>query len=88
MIFLFYFLAVSVIAMLVTAIDKAAAIKQKRRIRERTLFVWALLGGSVSMYLTMIGIRHKTKHLKFMLGIPLIIILQVAAVVGVSLLFF
>ena len=84
MIFLFYFLAVSVIAMLVTAIDKAAAIKQKRRIRERTLFVWALLGGSVSMYLTMIGIRHKTKHKRFMIGIPFIIVLQIAAIIAVA----
>ena len=75
-----YILTVSVIAMLVTAIDKAAAIKQKRRIRERTLFVWSLLGGSVAMYLTMLGIRHKTRHTRFMIGIPFIIVLQIAAV--------
>ena len=75
-----YILTVSVIAMLVTAIDKAAAIKQKRRIRERTLFVWSLIGGSVSMYLTMLAIRHKTKHKRFMIGIPFIIVLQIAAV--------
>ena len=75
-----YLIVVSVIAMIVTAVDKAAAIKQKRRIRERTLFIWSILGGSVAMYLTMLGIRHKTKHKRFMIGIPFIIILQIAAV--------
>ena len=79
-----YILTVSVIAMLVTAIDKAAAIKQKRRIRERTLFVWSLLGGSVAMYLTMLGIRHKTRHKRFMIGIPFIIVLQIAAIIAVA----
>ena len=69
--------------MIVTAVDKAAAIKQKRRIRERTLFIWSLLGGSVAMLLTMIAIRHKTKHKRFMIGIPLIIIAQIAIVCAV-----
>ena len=78
-----YLIVVSVIAMIVTAADKAKAIKQKRRIRERTLFIWSILGGSVAMYLTMIGIRHKTKHKRFMIGIPLIIILQASAVFAV-----
>ena len=78
-----YLLAVSVIAMFVTAVDKARAIKKKSRIRERTLFIWSMLGGSVAMYLTMLGIRHKTKHKRFMIGIPLIIILQIAAVCAV-----
>ncbi len=78
--FAIYLLAVSVIAMLVTAADKAKAIKQKRRIRERTLFIWSILGGSVAMLLTMIAIRHKTKHKRFMIGIPLIIIAQIAIV--------
>lgn len=78
-----YLIVVSVIAMIVTAADKAKAIKQKRRIRERTLFIWSILGGSVAMYLTMLGIRHKTKHKRFMIGIPLIIILQAAAVFAV-----
>lgn len=78
-----YLLAVSVIAMIVTMVDKARAIKKKSRIRERTLFIWSILGGSVAMYLTMLGIRHKTKHKRFMIGIPLIIILQAAAVFAV-----
>ena len=78
-----YLLAVSVIAMIVTMVDKARAIKKKSRIRERTLFIWSILGGSVAMYLTMLGIRHKTKHKRFMIGIPFIIILQAAAVFAV-----
>ena len=77
---LIYLLAVSLIAMFVTMYDKALAVKHKRRIRERTLFIWSALGGSVAMYLTMLAIRHKTLHKRFMIGIPLIFLLQVALV--------
>jgi uncharacterized membrane protein YsdA (DUF1294 family) len=42
----------------------------------------SLLGGSVAMFATMLMIRHKTKHLKFMLGIPAIMILQAAAIIA------
>jgi uncharacterized membrane protein YsdA (DUF1294 family) len=41
------------------------------------------LGGSVTMLVTMLVIRHKTRHIKFMLGIPLIIIAQVALVLAI-----
>ena len=75
-----YLAVVSLIAMFVTMYDKAVAVKHKRRIRERTLFIWSALGGSVAMLLTMIAIRHKTKHKRFMIGIPLIFLLQVALV--------
>ena len=76
---LIYLAVVSLIAMIVTVHDKRVAEKQKRRVRERTLFIWSALGGSVAMYLTMLAIRHKTLHKRFMIGIPLIIILQIAS---------
>lgn len=54
----------------------------KLRIPEKSLFVWSALGGSVAMFATMLLIRHKTKHVSFMVGIPLIIILQAALLVA------
>lgn len=73
-----YFAGVSLITAIVTALDKYKAKKGKRRIPEATLFILALLGGSVSEYATMRLIRHKTLHKRFMIGLPVIIILQIA----------
>jgi len=72
-----YLAAVSLFAVILTVRDKNAAIKQKRRIKERTLLIVSVLGGSVAMLITMLITHHKTKHLKFMVGIPVIIVLQV-----------
>lgn len=69
---LIYLAVISLISVIVTVCDKLAARKRKNRVSENTLMLLSVLGGSVFMYLTMHLIRHKTKHLKFMLGIPLI----------------
>ena len=79
--FLIYFLAVSLITAIVTAIDKYKARKGRFRISEATLFVLAASGGALSEYLTMRLIRHKTLHKRFMIGLPLIIILQLIAII-------
>ncbi len=79
--YLFIYLAViSIISVIVTVADKVNAIRHRRRVRERTLLILAALGGSAAMLITMLLIRHKTRHLKFMLGIPLIILAQAAAI--------
>lgn len=75
-ILIYYFAVVSLISILVTVIDKYKAIHHKWRIKESTLLVLSALGGSAAMYITMLTIRHKTKKLKFMLGIPLIMLAQ------------
>ncbi len=76
-----YLLIISLISFAVTVYDKWAAKKRpKERTRESTLLLLSALGGSLAMLLTMLGIRHKTKHIKFMLGIPLILTLQIAAI--------
>lgn len=77
---LFYLSAVSAFAAAVTIYDKCAARMRLRRVPENFLLFTALLGGSVCMLLTMLLIRHKTRHVKFMAGIPLIILLQLLAV--------
>ena len=80
LIFLIYIAVVSVISFFVCVYDKIAAKKfTKHRTRESTLLWLSALGGSFAMFFTMVAIRHKTKHVKFMLGIPLIIVLQVIA---------
>ncbi len=77
-----YAALINLLAIIVTASDKytAAHLRHGRRVPEKTLLIIALLGGSISMLITMLIIRHKTKKPKFMLGIPIIILLQAAAV--------
>ena len=81
--FMGYLVAISILSIVVTIHDKHAAIKKRSRVSEKTLFALAILGGSAAMYLTMQTIRHKTKHLRFLLGLPLIFIGQVALVLFV-----
>ncbi len=80
-----YLAVVSIISVIVCIYDKIASKTQNVKLRtpEKKLLFFSLIGGSVAMFITMLLIRHKTKHAKFMLGIPAIIILQVAAAVAV-----
>ena len=59
--------------------DKRRAKRGGRRVRERTLFLSALLGGSLGTFLGMRVFRHKTKHWYFVWGLPLILLAQLAA---------
>ena len=74
-----YLLCIGLIAAVVTIYDKWASKHNPRhRTPEKTLLLISALGGSVVMFSVMQIIRHKTKHVKFMLGIPIIIIVQAA----------
>ena len=73
-----YLLVMNVAAFLVMGADKKRAIAQKRRIPEKTLFLLALLGGSLGAYMGMQSFRHKTKHLKFTIGLPAILVVHLA----------
>ena len=75
--FIIYTLVINIIAILITGYDKLCAKKHSWRAKERTLMLVSVLGGSIGMYITMQLIRHKTRHFKFMIGIPLIMILQI-----------
>ena len=80
MISLVYLAIISLISIIVCIYDKwAAKHATKHRTPEATLLLLSALGGSVAMLLTMLLIRHKTKHAKFMVGIPVILALQIAA---------
>ncbi len=74
-----YFIVVSLYSIILTLLDKYNAIKGKSRVSEKKLFITSFLGGAFSMYITMNLVRHKTKKKKFMIGLPLIFILQSAA---------
>ena len=76
-ILIFYFFIINLIGYFLMYLDKEKAKKNKWRIKESTFFIIAILGGSVGAFLGMKVFRHKTKHLKFSIGLPLIIIVQV-----------
>ena len=81
-IFFAYIVIISLISVIVCIYDKGISKKNKVELRvpEKTLMLLSAIGGSVAMYLTMLLIRHKTKHVKFILGIPVIIALHAAIV--------
>lgn len=73
---LLYLLIINAVGFLLMLVDKHKARKNLWRIPERTLLLTAALGGSVGSLLGMYTFRHKTRHLKFTLGIPLILAAQ------------
>ena len=75
-----WFALISLVTAIVTVSDKIKAKKGCFRIPEKVLFLLAVAGGSVAEYFTMRIIRHKTLHKRFMIGLPLIIILQLIAI--------
>ena len=72
-----YFCGVQLIAVILTVKDKKNSVKGKWRISEKTFLLTGLLGGALSMYITMLLIRHKTKHIRFMLLLPVMILLHI-----------
>lgn len=72
-----YLILINLIAVIVTIYDKVCAVKRRWRVKESTLLLLSVLGGSICMYITMLFIRHKTRRFKFMLGIPFILICQI-----------
>jgi uncharacterized membrane protein YsdA (DUF1294 family) len=79
---LIYIAVMSLISVIVCAYDKIISRRGRveLRIPEKTLFILSALGGSVAMYIAMQIFHHKTKHMSFMIGIPVIILLQAGAV--------
>lgn len=77
---LIYLLIVNACAFLLMLADKRKAQKKLWRIPESTLLTSAAIGGSIGALAGMYCFRHKTRHLKFTLGIPAILLAQVAAI--------
>lgn len=72
----FYLVLINLIAFALMAADKRRARKHRWRIPEHTLFAAALLGGSAGAILGMYLCHHKTRHWYFVVGMPLILLLQ------------
>ena len=72
-----YLVVINVAALALFGADKRKAKKHAWRISEKALFLSAVLGGSVGALLGMLLFRHKTKHWYFVIGIPLILIIQI-----------
>ena len=79
--FFLYLLLINAAAFVLMLVDKIKAKKNRWRIPERTLIGSAVLGGSIGTLLGMYTFRHKTRHLKFTLGVPAILIAQIALTV-------
>ena len=77
-----YLLIVNAAGFLLMFIDKQKAKKKLWRIPEATLMTVALIGGSVGSLCGMYTFRHKTRHPKFYIGIPAILVLQIAAAIA------
>ena len=78
---LIYLLIINALGFLLMLIDKWKAKHHRWRIPEATLMGVAALGGSLGSLLGMYTVRHKTKHIKFTVGIPVILVVQIFAAV-------
>lgn len=81
MMLIYYLLAVNVLTFIVYGVDKWKARRGRWRVPEATLMGLAALGGSVGAWMAMQLFRHKTQKKKFRYGVPVLFVLQVAAVV-------
>ncbi len=82
-VFLVYLVFINILTFAVYGTDKAKAKKHAWRIPEKTLLFLAVLGGSVGAWLGMRIFRHKTKHVKFVVGVPVIFFLQAIAAMAI-----
>ena len=81
--FIIYLVIINIIAFLAMYIDKRKAKYGKWRIPEQSLFILALIGGSIGAIIGMYTFRHKTKKLRFSVGFPVILILQIILIISV-----
>ena len=79
--FIIYLVIVNIIGFLAMWLDKRKAIKGKWRIPEKTLFIITALGGGIGTTIGMYLFRHKTQKLQFVLGLPIITVLEFIAII-------
>lgn len=77
---IYYLIIINIVTFLVYGIDKWKARKAMWRVREASLLMLAVLGGSIGAWLGMKVWHHKTQHKKFRYGIPAIIIIQLVII--------
>lgn len=74
---IYYLLTINLITFIIYGIDKYKSIKHKYRISENTLIILAILGGPLGSFFGMILFHHKTKKKKFIITIPIILLIWV-----------
>lgn len=81
---LYYLIVINILTFAVYGIDKWKARQGSWRISEATLLMLAVIGGTIGALLGMQVWRHKTMHLKFKYGLPLILLAQIALMYLIS----
>ena len=76
-----WLVVINLLAIVATIRDKHSAQQGRWRIRERTLLLLGAFGGSLATLLTMRQIHHKTRHPKFMIGLPVLLAIQIVLLV-------
>ena len=76
-----YLIIINILSFILYGIDKLKAIKKKERISEKALILIGILGGSIGSLIGMNLFRHKTKKLKFIISLPLILIIHIIVVI-------
>ena len=76
-IFIIYLIIINILGFLIMGLDKHKAKMGDRRIPENTLFTFTVLGGGVGTIAGMYVFHHKTKKMKFKIGMPLILIVEI-----------
>ncbi len=71
-----FYVLMSIVLLIVMGVDKKRSKNRGRRVPEGTLFTLALLGGAMGGVIGMQAFRHKTRHMQFVVGFPLIALLQ------------
>lgn len=79
-----YLFIVNIVGFCAMGVDKSRAKRSAWRIPERTLFLLAAFGGSIGVWGGMYAFRHKTKHMSFVLGIPLILVVHLLLILMLS----
>ena len=79
-----YFIVINLIAFLAMLIDKKKAEHSRWRIKESTLLILALIGGSIGEIVGMYVFHHKTQKPRFFIGVPVIIVLQILMIIGIA----
>ncbi len=75
-----YLALVNLLAATLCAVDKQHARSRMTRVSEKTLFIVAAIGGSPTMYVSMRMLHHKTRKKRFMVGLPIMMVVQVGLI--------
>lgn len=78
---LIYLSVMNLYGFMLMGIDKKRAVRHEWRIAEKVLFLSSILGGSLGTWIGMYVFRHKTRHWYFVIGMPLILLIQIGLIV-------